>query len=54
MAVEAAQLSRRERWLALMGAGVFALIGLAAAMLWLREGELVYVMRIFNDIADCL
>ena len=45
---------QRERLLAYAGGAVFVLLGLAAALLWLREGEVVYVERIMSQIANCL
>ena len=47
-------MSGRERVLAYAGAGVFALLGLGALLLWLRNGEAVYLTRILSQIADCL
>ena len=45
---------RSERRLAYAGASVFALFMVAAVLLWLRDGEAVYVTRILSQIADCL
>jgi len=44
----------RERMLAYAGIAVFALLGLAAVLLWANEGETVYVTRILSEIANCL
>lgn len=46
--------SRRERLLAYAGGGVFAALGVLALVLWAREGQLVYVTQILNNIANCL
>lgn len=32
----------------------FAILVLAAALLWMREGSLVYLARIVGDLQNCL
>ena len=44
---------KRERLLAYAGGGVFVLIGVAAVLMWAREGELLYVTNILSGIANC-
>ncbi|MEZ5776281.1 MAG: hypothetical protein R3D33_16700 [Hyphomicrobiaceae bacterium] len=44
----------RERWIAIGGAAVFALLLLASLALWLRYGEIVFFTRIMAPIANCL
>ena len=45
---------RRERLLAYAGAAGFALIAVAAAVLWARLGDVVFVARILGQLANCL
>ena len=43
-----------ERRLAYVAVAVFAALGLAAAALWLHEGQLVYVEQVLSGLANCL
>ena len=54
MTDEPSKLIRRERWLAVAGAAGFALIAAAAGLLWVREGDIVFVARILGQLANCL
>ncbi len=45
---------RGERALAYTAVAGFAALVLAAALLWMREGSLVYLARIVGDLQNCL
>jgi len=46
--------SSGERWLGYAGVAAFAALALLAALLWLREGQLIYVEQILSGLADCI
>jgi hypothetical protein len=52
--VERAAMGRGERRLAYTAGAVFVALGLAAAALWLHEGQLVYVEQVLSGLANCL
>lgn len=47
-------MSAAERRLAYGAAALFAVLLLAAAALWLREGQIVYVEQVLSGLANCL
>ena len=40
--------------MAYAGAVAFVALGIAALLLWVREGQLVFVTQILSGIANCL
>ena len=45
--------NRGERLLALAGAAGFALLVVGAVLLWAREGTLVYLTRVIEQLPNC-
>ena len=54
MPVERTAWWRSERMLAYAGAAGFALLMVLGALLWLREGTIVYLARIVSELPNCL
>jgi hypothetical protein len=52
--VEQVTRRRGERTLTYVGIAMFAVLGVLAVALWLREGQLVYIEQVLSGLANCL